>query len=80
MIVGMVDCWEDTVEIAKAIRFDGDLLLKAFQEFLAALASALYIFFSSSKFSASSRCFYSLRVLEERIGTGKVGEEKMNLD
>ena len=78
MIVGMADCWEDTVEIAEALlRFDNDLLLKVFREFLAALASGLYIFFSSSKFSASSRCFYFLRVLEERIGTG---EEKLNLD
>ena len=51
MIVGMADCWEDTVEIAKAIRFDGDLLLKAFREFLAALASALYLFLIVEVFS-----------------------------
>ena len=71
MIVGMADCWKDTVQLAEApLRFDNDLLLKAFREFLAALTSALYIFFSSSKFPVNS-----LRVFEERIAAGKVGEE-----
>ena len=45
MIVGMADCWKDIVEHAKALnQFDNDLLLKAFREFLAALASALISF------------------------------------
>ena len=84
MIVGMADCWKDIVEHAEALhQLDNDLLLKAFREFLAALASALYLFLIVEVFS--SRCFYSLRESEERIATGKVDKtksrpRKLNLD
>ena len=52
MIVDMADCWKDIVEHAEALlRFDNDLLLKAFRESLAALASALYLFLIVEVFS-----------------------------
>ena len=51
-IVGMADSWKDIVEHAEALhQFDNDLLLKAFREFLVALASALYLFFIVEVFS-----------------------------
>ena len=52
MIVGIADCWKDIVEHAEAFhQFDNDLLLKAFREFLAALASALNLFLIVEVFS-----------------------------
>ena len=52
MIVGMADCWKDIVKHAEALhQFDNDLLLKAFREYLAALASALYLFLIVEVFS-----------------------------
>ena len=49
MIVGMADCWKDIVEHAEALhQFDNDLLLKAFREYLAALA---YLFLIVEVFS-----------------------------
>ena len=52
MIIGMADCWKDIVEHAEALhKFDNDLLLKAFREFLAALALALYLFLIVEVFS-----------------------------
>ena len=45
MTVWMADCWKDIVEHAEAPhQFDNNLLLKAFREFLAALALGLYLF------------------------------------
>ena len=52
MIVEMAVCWKDIIKHAEALlRFDNDLLLKAFREFLAALASALYLFLIVEVFS-----------------------------
>ena len=52
MIVGMADCWKSIVEHAEALhQFYNDLLLKAFRKFIAALASALYLFIIVEVFS-----------------------------
>ena len=52
MTVWMADCWKDIVEHAEAPhQFDSNLLLKAFREFLAALALGLYLFLIVEVFS-----------------------------
>ena len=53
MIVGIVDCWDMVELVGVLLQFDNDLLLKFLRELLAALASALYIFFSLLVFSVS---------------------------
>ena len=65
----MAHCLEDTVEIAEELlQFDNDLLLEAFREFLAALASALYTF-------SHRRSFQRARVVSTPLEYLKSGSQ-----